>query len=121
MDKQLSLSTNAQIPFVFLRDMPQETEDLGDDSLVKWSQVWHNSGGSKPLDLEIWGDCPDAVATEPLDFDSSSIPPTKLVLGPQTERTVGGVAKRPTNFSNNLTMKTLQEPRRCGISSEKPS
>jgi hypothetical protein len=90
MHRQLDLSTTAQIPFIFLKDLPQSTEDLHDDSNVKWSEVWHNTGGSKPLELKIWSDCTDFLTTTPIKFHRRISPPINVVLGPHTDRTIGG-------------------------------
>ena len=88
---QLSLYTAAQLPFIFLKEMPQSTEAFGDDTLIKWTQIWHNSGGSKPLSLSIWSDCPDSKTTETMNFYRFRRQNViHVVLGPQTDRTIPG-------------------------------
>ena len=90
MNNQSSLATAAQIPFVFLKEMPQEVETLQDDANVKWSQVWHNSGGSRPIGLKIWSDCTDFLSTSPFTFRRGISLPIELVIGPATDRTIAG-------------------------------
>lgn len=99
-NRQLNLAIGAQIPFVFLKEIQQTTEDLHTtdlrtgqvviDSIVKWPQVWHNSGGSKPVGLKIWDDCTDFMNTKPMEFHRRIVPPTEVVLGPGADRTING-------------------------------
>ena len=90
MSQQLSVLTASQIPIVFLKEMPQETESIGQDSGVKWREVWHNSGGTKPVELKIWSDCTDYLTTTPIEFHRKVAYAMKLVIGPGTDKTIAG-------------------------------
>lgn len=89
MNRQLSLNTLAQTPFIFLKEAPQSIEPYGNDFLVKWSEVWHNSGGSKPEHLKIWSTCGASDEKQRLDF-SRQFFTTTTVIGPQSDRTIEG-------------------------------
>ncbi len=58
LDQQVKLLTASQIPFLSMNQITRVIEPTKDDHLIKWSQEWENSGGSAPLDLKIWSDCP---------------------------------------------------------------
>lgn len=90
MRRQLSTYIASQVPILSLKELHQTTEQYGDDTLIKWSEEWQNSGASRPIDLRIWDDCHDGPQMQKLDFYRMAHQSFPLVIGPNSTRVLAG-------------------------------